>query len=118
MGLDQATEMVRAAGGGGRGVCHQSSFALFGQSSHHAGLIEAGKIGQILSVRIFHAVHLPENLQGWRITDKSAGGGVVLDIVVHDADVTRFLTGEDPMSVAAMTSASGMGQGVEVLPWF
>lgn len=113
MELNQAVIMVRAAQDAG--VVFATNHHLRCSGSHRTmkGLIDAGKIGKILSVRIFHAVHLPENLQGWRIDDKSAGGGVVLDIVVHDADVTRFLTGEDPVKVSAMTSASGMGQGVE-----
>jgi 1,5-anhydro-D-fructose reductase (1,5-anhydro-D-mannitol-forming) len=76
-------------------------------------MIRSGRIGRILSLRIFHAVHLPPHLQGWRINDAGAGGGVIPDITVHDADVVRFLTGEDPVSVVAQMGASGMGQGVE-----
>ena len=113
MQLDQAVTMVRAAEAAG--VVFATNHHLRCSGSHRTmkGLIDAGKIGHILSIRIFHAVHLPENLQGWRIDDKAAGGGVVLDIVVHDADVTRFLSGEDPAKVMAMTGASGLGQGVE-----
>jgi hypothetical protein len=47
--------------------------------------------GGFLSVRIHHAVHLPENLQGWRVNDASAAGGVIPDIKEHNADVARFL---------------------------
>ena len=76
-------------------------------------LIRAGRVGRVLSLRIHHAVHLPENLQGWRINAPEAGGGVIPDITVHDADVTRFLLDEDPESVVAQMTASGMAQGVE-----
>jgi 1,5-anhydro-D-fructose reductase (1,5-anhydro-D-mannitol-forming) len=76
-------------------------------------MIASGQVGRVLSLRIHHAVHLPENLQGWRINDASAGGGVIPDITVHDADVARFLLGEDPVDVVAQIAASGMGQGVE-----
>jgi 1,5-anhydro-D-fructose reductase (1,5-anhydro-D-mannitol-forming) len=76
-------------------------------------LIEAGRIGRVLSVRVFHAVHLPEHLRGWRINDAGAGGGVIPDITVHDADTVRFHLGEDPVEVVAMAGASGMGKGVE-----
>jgi 1,5-anhydro-D-fructose reductase (1,5-anhydro-D-mannitol-forming) len=58
-------------------------------------------------------VHLPPHLQGWRITDPGAGGGVIPDITVHNADVARFLLGETPVSVVAQMASSGMGQGVE-----
>jgi 1,5-anhydro-D-fructose reductase (1,5-anhydro-D-mannitol-forming) len=64
-------------------------------------------------MRLFHAVHLPPHLQGWRINDAAAGGGVIPDITVHDADVARFILGEEPETVVAQMAASGMGQGVE-----
>nr|WP_281496011.1 Gfo/Idh/MocA family oxidoreductase [Marivita sp. S6314] len=76
-------------------------------------VIADGRIGRVLSLRIFHAVHLPPHLQGWRINDASAGGGVIPDITVHDADVARFLLGEDPVDVVAQMGVSGMGDGVE-----
>ncbi|TIX99968.1 MAG: Gfo/Idh/MocA family oxidoreductase, partial [Mesorhizobium sp.] len=56
-------------------------------------------------------VYLPENLQGWRITRPEAGGGVVLDITVHDADTLRFVLGDDPLEVSAFTQAAGMAAG-------
>jgi 1,5-anhydro-D-fructose reductase (1,5-anhydro-D-mannitol-forming) len=40
-------------------------------------------------------------------------GGVIPDICVHDADVARFILGEDPATVVAQMTASGMGEGVE-----
>ena len=67
----------------------------------------------MLSVRVFHAVHLPPHLQGWRINDAAAGGGVIPDITVHDADTVRFYLGEDPVEVVALAGTSGMGAGVE-----
>lgn len=76
-------------------------------------LIQTGRIGTVLSVRVFHAVHLPPHLQGWRIDNAQAGGGVIPDITVHDADTVRFHLGEDPVDVVAMKASSGMGQGVE-----
>jgi 1,5-anhydro-D-fructose reductase (1,5-anhydro-D-mannitol-forming) len=76
-------------------------------------LISSGAIGDVLSVRVFHAVNLPESLRGWRINDKDAGGGVIADIIVHDADTVRFHLSEDPVDVVAMAAATGLGEGVE-----
>jgi 1,5-anhydro-D-fructose reductase (1,5-anhydro-D-mannitol-forming) len=72
-------------------------------------LVREGALGQVLAVRIFHAVHLPPALQGWRVNNAAAGGGVVLDITVHDADTVRFVLGDDPVEVTAFTASQGMG---------
>jgi 1,5-anhydro-D-fructose reductase (1,5-anhydro-D-mannitol-forming) len=113
MTLADAVEMVRAAAN--QGVVFATNHHLRNAGSHLAirDLIKSGRLGQIRSIRIFHAVYLPENLQGWRINDASAGGGVIPDIVVHDVDTVRFHLDEDPHEVIAIAGASGMGRGVE-----
>ena len=63
---------------------------------------------------MFHSVYLPAHLQGWRLERPDAGGGVILDITVHDADTLRFVLDDEPKSVVAMTSHGGMGrEGLE-----
>lgn len=113
MTVAEASGMVQAANAAG--VVFATNHHLRCSGAHRTvrDLIRAGRIGRVLSLRLFHAVHLPPHLQGWRINDASAGGGVIPDITVHDADVARFLLGEDPVSVVAQMGASGMGQGVE-----
>ncbi len=113
MAVAEAAAMVAAAGKAG--LVFATNHHLRCSGSHRAirDLIAGGRIGPVLSLRIFHAVHLPPHLQGWRINDAGAGGGVIPDITVHDADVTRFLLGEDPVDVVAQMGASGMGEGVE-----
>jgi 1,5-anhydro-D-fructose reductase (1,5-anhydro-D-mannitol-forming) len=76
--------------------------------------ILAGRIGRPLFARVFHAVYLPPHLQGWRIDKPEAGGGVILDITVHDADTLRFVLDSEPVAVSAMTSRGGMAhEGLE-----
>jgi 1,5-anhydro-D-fructose reductase (1,5-anhydro-D-mannitol-forming) len=113
MTVAEAEEMVRAAQGAG--VVFATNHHLRCSGSHRAvrDVIRSGRIGRVLSLRLFHAVHLPPHLQGWRIDNPAAGGGVIPDITVHDADVARFLLDETPVSVVAQMGASGMGQGVE-----
>lgn len=113
MTLADAISMVRAAEL--KGVTFATNHHLRCSGSHRTirDLIDKGRVGKVLSLRIFHAVHLPPHLQGWRINDAGAGGGVIPDINVHDADVTRFLLSEDPHAVVAQMGVSGMGQGVE-----
>ncbi|MDP2080805.1 MAG: Gfo/Idh/MocA family oxidoreductase [Pseudotabrizicola sp.] len=76
-------------------------------------LVASGKVGKVLSLRIFHAVELPVHLRGWRLDNPVSGGGVIADLTVHNADTARFLLGEDPVSVVAHMDATGLGQGVE-----
>ena len=105
---DDARRMVAA--------CRQAGVVL--ATNHHlrnAGAhramreaIAAGRIGRPLAARVFHAVYLPEHLQGWRLGAPEAGGGVVLDITVHDADTLRFVLDDDPVEVTALTQSAGM----------
>ena len=113
MNIADAVTMVRAAEAAG--VTFATNHHLRCSGSHRAvrDLIAKVDVGNVLSLRIFHAVHLPPHLQGWRINDPGAGGGVIPDICVHDADVTRFLLQEDPETVVAQMTAFGLGDGVE-----
>ncbi len=111
--LDDAVAMVRAAKKSG--LVFATNHHLRCSGSHRAvrGLIKSGRIGRVLSLRLHHAVYLPPHLQGWRINSPGAGGGVIPDITVHDADVACFLLGEDPATVVAQMASSGLGEGVE-----
>jgi 1,5-anhydro-D-fructose reductase (1,5-anhydro-D-mannitol-forming) len=73
-------------------------------------LLRAGAIGKPLFARVFHAVYLPPHLQGWRIDKPQAGGGVVLDITVHDADTLRFLLDAEPLDAVGMTQSTTLAQ--------
>ena len=114
MSVAEARDMVAAAARAN--VTFATNHHLRCSGSHQTirDLIQLGRVGKVLSLRIHHAVHLPAALQGWRINSATAGGGVVADITVHDADVARFLLAEDPQTVVAQVANSGMGQGVEV----
>lgn len=111
--IEGATAMVRAAKAAG--VVFATNHHLRCAGSHRAirSLIRDNAIGRVLSMRVFHAVHLPEGLRGWRLDNPDAGGGVIPDITVHNADLVRFILGEDPQDVAAQMGVSGMGKGVE-----
>jgi 1,5-anhydro-D-fructose reductase (1,5-anhydro-D-mannitol-forming) len=70
--------------------------------------IKSGKIGTPLFARVFHAVYLPEHLQGWRLHNPESGGGVTVDITVHDTDTLRFVLDDNPIEVTAQTQQAGM----------
>ena len=50
------------------------------------------------------------NCRAGASTKPQAGGGVMLDITVHDADTLRFVLDDEPTRVSAMISRAGMGQ--------
>ncbi|WP_411033565.1 Gfo/Idh/MocA family protein [Shinella sp. BYT-45] len=109
--LDDARAMVRAARDAG--VVMATNHHLRGAATHRAmrDAIAAGRIGRPLAARICHAGLLPAHLQGWRLDKPEAGGGVILDITVHDTDALRFVLGDDPVEVVAFGQASGMAKG-------
>jgi 1,5-anhydro-D-fructose reductase (1,5-anhydro-D-mannitol-forming) len=108
--LADAREMVHtcAAAGLVLGTNHH----LRNAATHRAmrAAIQAGRIGRPLAARVFHAVHLPEHLQGWRLERADAGGGVILDITVHDADTLRFVLDDEPLDVVAQAQTAGMAR--------
>jgi 1,5-anhydro-D-fructose reductase (1,5-anhydro-D-mannitol-forming) len=94
------------------GVVLATNHHLRNAGSHRAmrDAIAVGRIGKPLAARVFHAVYLPPHLQGWRLDKPQAGGGVILDITVHDADTLRFVLNDDPVEAVAFSQAGGMGQ--------
>ena len=110
LSLDDAHAMRKAAKDAG--VVLATNHHLRNAATHRAmrDAIAAGHIGKPLAARVFHAVFLPPHLQGWRIDKPEAGGGVILDITVHDADTLRYVLGDDPLEATAVTQQGGMGQ--------
>lgn len=113
MTLDEAREMIEAAENAGVHLATNHHLRCAGSHRAIRQLIKDGKIGDVLSIKVYHAVSLPEHLRGWRLDNPNAGGGVVLDMTVHDTDTIRYHLQEDPISVVAEAASSGMGQGVE-----
>jgi 1,5-anhydro-D-fructose reductase (1,5-anhydro-D-mannitol-forming) len=91
------------------GVVLATNHHLPGAGTHRrvAELVRNGAIGRPLAVRVFHAVKLPERLQGWRLSQADRGAGVILDITCHDAAAVRAVLGKDAVEVAAVTVRQG-----------
>ncbi|MGY4494623.1 Gfo/Idh/MocA family protein [Pseudomonas sp. TE3610] len=117
LSVEDAQEMVTAAKKAG--VVFATNHHLRNAASHTAlrRAIQGGLIGRPLAAKVFHAVSLPASLQGWRIADSANGGGVILDITVHDTDTLRYVLNDDPVEVTALTqtgvlSQSGLAESV------
>jgi len=111
LNLADAQAMVSAAND--KGVVFGTNHHLRNAVTHRTmrQLIKDGAIGKPLAARVFHAVYLPPRLQGWRLNRPEAGGGVILDITVHDADTLHFLLDDDVQDVIARSAQQGLGQG-------
>ena len=108
--LGEARSMVRACEEAG--VTLGTNHHLRNAATHRKmrDLVRAGAVGKVLFARVFHAVYLPQHLQTWRIDRPEAGGGVILDIAVHDADTLRFILGAEPVEVVGMSQSASMAR--------
>ncbi len=111
LSLADAREMVSACASAG--VVLATNHHLRNAATHRKirELIRAGAIGKPLFARVFHAVYLPPHLQGWRLHNPAAGGGVILDISCHDADTLRFLLEAEPVEAVALGQRAELASG-------
>ena len=63
-------------------------------------IVASGEIGTVRAVHVNHAVGLPDHLKGWRVDDP-VGGGVVLDVFIHDMAAVAAIIGGRARSVRA-----------------
>jgi 1,5-anhydro-D-fructose reductase (1,5-anhydro-D-mannitol-forming) len=101
LSLDDARSMVTACESAG--VVMATNHHLPASPTHRAlkKAVRDGAVGDVRAVRVHHAVQLPERLAGWRIDDPE-GGGVVLDVTVHDAAAVAAILGTAGRSVMAV----------------
>jgi 1,5-anhydro-D-fructose reductase (1,5-anhydro-D-mannitol-forming) len=111
LSVDDAQQMLKAA---------QAANVVFGTNHHLRNavthrtlrkLVKEGAIGKPLAARVFHAICLPPRLQGWRLSRAEAGGGVILDITVHDIDTLRFVLDSEVEDVIARSATQGLAKG-------
>ncbi|HEX7189719.1 MAG TPA: Gfo/Idh/MocA family oxidoreductase, partial [Actinomycetes bacterium] len=101
LSLDDARAMVNACETAG--VVMATNHHLPASPTHRAlkKAVRSGAVGDVRAVRVHHAVQLPDRLAGWRIDDP-VGGGVVLDVTVHDAAAVAAILGRRALSVHAV----------------
>ena len=90
------------------GVVLAVNHHLPGAATHRAiqDLVSSGGIGTPLGMRISHAVMIPERLRGWRLADRT-GGGVILDITVHDISVAQAILDNTVTEASAIAVRQG-----------
>ncbi len=102
--LDEAIAMHDACSAAGVvfGVNHYHRL----KPSHTAmrRLIEDGAVGNVLSAQLTFAIQLAPEQRTWRLNSTAEGGGVILDLTVHDADIVRAMFGADVIQVTAASA--------------
>ena len=101
LSLADAEAMVRACRDSG--VVMATNHHLPASPTHRAlkRAVADGLVGDVRAVRVHHAVQLPARLVGWRVQDP-VGGGVVLDVTVHDAAAVAAILGGRALEVGAV----------------
>ncbi|MDA0168398.1 Gfo/Idh/MocA family oxidoreductase [Solirubrobacter taibaiensis] len=107
MTLADAWSMVDACERAGVVLATNHHLPAAGTHAAIAGLVQDGAIGEPVAVRVFHAVSLPERLQGWRLTSPERGAGVALDITCHDAAAVNAILGRPALEAAAIAVSQG-----------
>jgi 1,5-anhydro-D-fructose reductase (1,5-anhydro-D-mannitol-forming) len=111
MSVDDADRMVNEAAVRGRVLGTNHHLRASDCHRQMRELMASGSIGRVHGVQVSHAVYLPPHLQGWRLDRPDAGGGVMLDILVHDTDLLRFLLQAEPRRIYTSASQVGLGRG-------
>ena len=110
MTAGDAREMVRCAEQAGRVLATNHHLRASPANQRLRELAASGDLGEVHSAQVSHAVYLPRHLQGWRLDRPEAGGGVLLDILVHDADILRFVLQREPRGVISLATSAGMAR--------
>ena len=111
---EDAAAMVKACRDAG--VVMATNHHLRNAATHRAmrDAIASGRIGTPLAARVVHAGTLPIQMLGWRLHTQGAGAGALLDLLVHDTDLLRFLLGEEPQAVVTVAQNGGLAiAGIE-----
>ena len=111
MSLADAQRMLDAAAAAKRVLATNHHLRASALNQRIRDLVASNAVGHVHGVQVSHAVYLPPHLQGWRLDAPGAGGGVLLDILVHDADLLRFLLGREPVAITTRAMQAGMGKG-------
>jgi len=112
LSVDDARAMVDACQAAG--VVMATNHHLPSEPAHMAmkRIVASGEIGRVRAVHVSHAVGLPDRLRGWRVDDP-VGGGVVLDVFIHDMAAIAAIIGGQAQTVRA---AARSGPDVPAAP--
>ena len=82
---------------------------------HHLECARLARSGEMGALKVIDA-HFGFQIQPgvWRLNHALAGGGPLMDVGIYCLQATRYLTGEEPLSVSAITTAGDPARFTEV----
>ncbi len=72
-------------------------------------ILRNGEVGKPVGLRLYHTFLMREHLKTWRLHTPQAGAGVILDVLVHQADLLSFILQEDAQSIACKQQFLSLG---------
>lgn len=76
-------------------------------------IVTSGKLGNIVAFKIIHHARRPRGPQGWLLDKQRSGGGAVLNLAVHAADLVRWFVGSDVREVYAEIGNSSVDNDID-----
>ena len=76
-------------------------------------LVTSGKLGKLRSIHTAFTINLPANA-AWHLDAAMAGGGSLVDLGIYCINTVRWLTGQEPLEVSAITWATDAGRFANV----
>ncbi len=114
MNLNEARQMVEAAGTAGTTFMVAQNQRYLPEHSQIRDLLNQGAIGRIIAARIDGNQLLSRGYPAghWLFSKALAGGGVILTTAIHKIDLLRYFLGE-VRRVTALYSTSGLNPGMD-----
>ena len=117
---DECRQMIDCAKSSGKKLMIAYRIRREPYNMHAIELCQNGEMGRPRLIVTDHGFHMGDPTV-WRLNKKLAGGGALLDVGIYGLNATRYLTGEEPVSVTAQILQSPddprLAQVEEAIAW-
>jgi predicted dehydrogenase len=110
--VDDAERIQATALRAGRTVLPAHVLRYFPEFAALHETVRSGRLGTLAALRFSRAGASPAKAGTW-FSDRAQSGGVVMDQMIHDMDVARWLAGDVTRVSAVRRSGTGASAGVE-----
>jgi predicted dehydrogenase len=118
-GVDDARSMIQACERAGKKLMIAYRCQYEPVHLRAVELIRQGKLGSIQSIESAFGFSIAPN--EWRLDKKMSGGGPMVDVGIYCLNASRYLTGEEPIQIKAISSVvdhdGRFAQVEETLSW-